>query len=257
MRRAVALLVLLLGAGCTSTSPSVPSPPASNLPPSGPVVPPLQMLLLTATTGFRHADAITTARQVLSQLGAQTGLFNVTATEDLSEITADRLAATHILFFCNTTGELGFTNAQKAAIVNFVESGGGYMGAHSATDTLYDWPDYGRIVGAYFKDHPWTRDATVTVEDGAHPATRDLGASFQLYDEFYTFRENPRPRVQVLLSLNAASVGAQGDFPLAWAQTVGQGRAFYTALGHFASTWTDSRFQMHLLGAIRWVGKRE
>ena len=76
-------------------------------------------------------------------------------------------------------------------------------------------------------------------------------------EEYYTFRENPRPNVQVLLSLDAASVSASGDFPLSWAHEFGNGRSFYSALGHFDSTWNDIRFQQHLAGAIRWAGKRE
>jgi type 1 glutamine amidotransferase len=73
----------------------------------------------------------------------------------------------------------------------------------------------------------------------------------------YTFKENPRPRVQVVLSLDPASVSTHGDFPLAWAQTVGRGGSFYTALGHFDSTWTDPRFQTHLRGAISWAAGRD
>ncbi len=90
------------------------------------------------------------------------------------------------------------------------------MGAHSATDTLYSWPEYGQLIGAYFKEHPWTTVASVIVEDQAHPTTAGLGASFSLREEFYTFRENPRPNVSVLLRLDAASVNAAGDYPLAW-----------------------------------------
>ena len=30
----------------------------------------------------------------------------------------------------------------------------GYVGIHSATDTEYDWGWYGKLVGAYFLDHP-------------------------------------------------------------------------------------------------------
>jgi type 1 glutamine amidotransferase len=75
-------------------------------------------------------------------------------------------------------------------------------------------------------------------------------------EEFYTFRENPRPRVQVLLRLDAASVGSAGDYPLAWTSTSGSGRVYYNALGHFASTWTDARFQRQLLGAVRWAAGR-
>ena len=244
------LVVLVIAVGCGGYSaPSGPdSPPSSG-------TAPLRVLVLTTTAGFRH-DSIGTARQVLTTLGTRTGEFTVTATEDLSQITSARLQTVDVLMFVLTTGELAFTDGQKAAIKSFVENGGGFIGAHSATDTLYGWADYGQLVGAYFKEHPWTQEATVTVEDRDHPATRSLGASFRLNEEYYTFRDNPRPRVHVLLSLDAASVGATGDFPLAWSQSIGQGRTVYTALGHFEATWQDQRFQAHIGGAINWAGKR-
>ena len=216
---------------------------------------PVRVLMLTATAGFRH-DSIETARQVLAGLAATSGEFTVTATEDLSTINAANLAMFDVVFFALTTGELALTDVQKTALLAFVSGGGGFMGAHSATDTLYGWSEYGQLVGAYFKAHPWTRSATVIVEDQSHPSTAALGASFSLVDEYYTFRENPRPNVQVLLRLDAASVGASGDFPLAWTQTYGNGRSYYNALGHFASTWNDTRFQQQLAGAIRWTAKR-
>ena len=146
--------------------------------------------------------------------------------------------------------------AQKAAIVNFVSGGKGFLGAHSATDTLYEWPDYGRLVGAYFKEHPWTQSATVLVEDTTHLSTAGLGDRFTLTEEFYAFRDNPRPRVHVLLRLDPASVGSTGDYPLAWTQSFGSGRAYYNALGHFQETWRDARFQRQLLGAIQWAAGR-
>jgi type 1 glutamine amidotransferase len=121
---------------------------------------------------------------------------------------------------------------------------------------LYDWPDYGRLVGAYFKEHPWTQQATVSVEDRAHAITSGLGAGFTLLEEFYVFRENPRPSVHVLLSLDPASVGAQGDFPLAWTQSIGRGRSYYNALGHFSETWSDARFQGQISAGIRWAAGR-
>ncbi|MGH9384102.1 MAG: ThuA domain-containing protein, partial [Vicinamibacterales bacterium] len=154
-------------------------------------------------------------------------------------------------------GELPLSAAQKAAVLSFVSDGKGFLGAHSATDTLYEWPEYGRLVGAYFKEHPWTETATVIVEDATHPATTGIGDRFLIQEEFYTFRENPRPLVRVLLRLDAASVRASGDYPLAWSQSFGAGRAYYNALGHFPSTWTDARFQRQLLGAIRWAASRE
>ena len=211
--------------------------------------------MLTATAGFRH-DSIATARQVVTGLGTASGQFTVTSTEDISAINAATLANYDVLFFALTSGELAFTADQKTAILAFVSNGKGFLGAHSATDTLYQWPEYGALVGAYFKEHPWTQQASVIVENGAHPATAGIGDRFSLEEEFYTFRENPRNRVQVLLRLDAASVGSSGDYPLAWVQSYGNGRVYYNALGHFASTWTDPRFQRQLTGAILWAAGR-
>ncbi len=215
----------------------------------------VRVLMVTTTLGFRH-DSIETARAAMASLAGASGEFRVTATEDLSLLTASGLAGYDVLFFALTTGELPLTTEQKAAILAFVDNGGGFMGAHSATDTLYSWPEYGDMLGAYFREHPWTQDATVIVEDPSHPAAGGVGDRFSMTEEFYTFRENPRARVQVLLRLDAASVGASGDYPLAWVKPYGRGRVYYNALGHFPSTWLDARFQRQLRGAIRWAAGR-
>jgi len=246
--RAACLFLVAMAAGCGSDMPASPTPADGSRP--------LRVLMLTATTGFRH-DSIATARQVLASLAAQTGEFVVTPTESLADISTVRLASIDVLMFALTSGELPLSNAGRQALLDFVDRGGGFVGVHSASDTLHEWPSYVALVGASFKEHPWTQEATVTVEAPTHPAAARLGSSFRLTEEFYTFQENPRPRVQVVLSLDPSSVGAQGDFPLAWAQTIGRGRSFYTALGHFDSTWTDPRFQSHIRGAIAWAGGRE
>lgn len=215
---------------------------------------PVRVLMVTATAGFRH-DSIATARQVMEAL-ATTGGFSLTATEDLSAVNASNLAAHDVVLFALTSGELPLADAQKSALLDFVSGGGGFLGVHSASDTFYEWPEYGHLVGAYFKEHPWTQQGTVVVEDPSNPATEGLGNQFSILEEFYTFRDNPRPRVQVLLRLDASSVGASGDYPLAWHQTYDAGRSYYNALGHFSETWRDRRFQQQITGAIQWVARR-
>jgi type 1 glutamine amidotransferase len=254
MTRAICgvILAALFCVSACASDPAATSPSAPGLAATGP---PIRVLMLTATAGFRH-DSIATARQVMSSLAASTGEFTIAATEDIAMLSASSLAAFDVVFFANTSGELPLAADQKAALIDFVSRGNGFVGTHSATDTLYDWPDYGRLVGAYFKEHPWTQTGTLVVEDQSHPATRGLTDRFATTEEFYTFRENPRPRVQVLLRLDAASVGSTGDYPLAWAQSFGSGRSYYNALGHFDTTWTDARFQQQLRGALRWVARR-
>jgi type 1 glutamine amidotransferase len=234
-------------AACAGSETAAPTGPQS---PSSPV----RVLMVTTTAGFRH-DSIPTAREVMTGLASADG-FNVTATEDLSLIRATSLTSYDVVFFALTSGELALSADQRAALLDFVSRGGGFMGVHSATDTLYGWPEYGQLIGAYFKEHPWTTTASVIVEDQSHPTTAGLGASFSLAEEFYVFRENPRPNVSVLLRLDAASVGSAGDYPLAWGDSYGAGRVYYNALGHFEATWRDGRFQRQLAAAVRWTGHK-
>jgi type 1 glutamine amidotransferase len=241
----VALALTACGSSQPTTAPTAGAPAAV-----GP-----RVLVITATAGFRH-ESIAAAVSTMRSLAASTREFSVTATEDLAALSSASLAAHDVVMFALTSGELPLAADQKASLIDFVTAGGGFIGVHSATDTLYDWPDYGRLVGAYFVEHPWTQQAVVAVEDQSHPSTAGLGAQFSIREEFYTFRDNPRPRVQVLLRLDAASVGATGDYPLAWAQSVGAGRMYYNALGHFPDTWADARFQQQIRGAIRWVARR-
>src|SRR5574341_1865442 len=113
---AAAILALACILGCKESS-STPSAPT----PSGP---PIRVLMLTATAGFRH-DTIDTARDVMNRLG-----FTVTATEDLSRFTTAGLSDTDVIMFALTSGELPFTPAQRSALIDAVNGGKGFVGIH-------------------------------------------------------------------------------------------------------------------------------
>jgi type 1 glutamine amidotransferase len=218
---------------------------------------PAHVLMVTATAGFHH-DSIATAQAVMRRLAGETGRFQITLlpdVPDLERFTAATLAEQDVVFFANTSGELPLDGAQQQALLDFVAAGGGFVATHSATDTFYEWPDYERLVGAWFKEHPWTQTASVVVEDQAHPTTVGLGDSFALLDEFYVFRTSPREGAHVLLRLDAATAGAV-DAPLAWCGAYGAGRTYYNALGHFDSTWLDERFQRQIVSALLWASHK-
>jgi type 1 glutamine amidotransferase len=218
-----------------------------------------RILYLTQSAGFKH-DVLPLSAQILQDVGRRAGAFEVTATDDSSLVTHDNLARYDAVVFF-TSGELPMSEAQRAALLDFVRSGKGFVGIHSATDTFYDWGDYGALVGGYFDGHPWHQTVTLRVEDRAHAATSALPATFTLSDEIYQFRNWSRASVHVLVSLDAASVDvtapgvnrADRDFALSWTRNEGRGRMFYTALGHEPAVWQDQRFQQHLLGGIRWA----
>jgi type 1 glutamine amidotransferase len=99
--------------------------------------PPERILYFTHSAGYRH-DVIPLSKAILAQLGSNSGLFEVTATEDTSEFSAENLERYAAVMFY-TSGELPMRDAQKTALLNFVHSGRGFLGVHSATDTFYAW----------------------------------------------------------------------------------------------------------------------
>ena len=62
-------------------------------------------------------------------------------TQDVGAFTPENLKKYDVVMFY-TTGELPMTEAEKSAFIDFVRSGHGFVGVHSATDTFYKWQDY-------------------------------------------------------------------------------------------------------------------
>src|SRR5207245_4834684 len=132
---------------------------------------------------YRH-DLITLSKVILSQLGINSGAFEVTATEDTSEFSSENLGRYAAVMFY-TSGELPMSDAQKTALLNFVRSGRGFLGVHSATDTFYTWPDYLDLIGGYFNGHPWHQAVTIEVVDPGDPLVAFLGNSLQIAVDIY------------------------------------------------------------------------
>jgi type 1 glutamine amidotransferase len=193
------------------------------------------------------------------ELAEKTGLFDVVCSQDSRrEIVAENLKQFDAVFFY-TTGPLPLSDTQKADLLGFIRSGKGFAGSHSATDTFYNWKEYGELIGGYFDGHPWHQKITVIVEDKRHPATKHLGDKFEITDEIYQFKAPySRKNLHVLMRLDMDSVKNPGkradkDNALAWTHEVGKGRVFYTALGHRDEVWRDPRFQHHVIGGLRYV----
>tara|TARA_B100000029_G_scaffold405938_1_gene406454 strand:- start:4186 stop:5535 length:1350 start_codon:yes stop_codon:yes gene_type:complete len=218
-----------------------------------------QVLYVTQSAGFAHS-VLPLTEKILTAIGQQHDAFDLDITRDASILTTDTLQRYDAVVFY-TTGELPMTVDQQTAFLEFVRNGGGFIGIHSATDTFYDWPEYGELIGGYFDNHPWREEVSIRVEDSTHPATRHLGKRFQINDEIYQFKQWSRDRVNVLMSLDTASVDTtrdsvhrnDKDFALTWSHSYGKGRVFYTALGHEEKVWQDDRFQRLVVNGITWA----
>jgi type 1 glutamine amidotransferase len=194
-----------------------------------------------------------------------------------------------------TNGNLPLTDVQKTAIMDFVRSGKALIGTHCATLTMYNDPKFGEMFGGYYlrsiipTNRIGQKMGILKVEDTKHPATKMLGPSWTVGEEFYLFgtqvydaskpTENVsavgrlpillplmRDKIHVLLSLDTEKMDISdlpfltkgGDYPQAWTREYGSGRVFYTTLGHRDDIWgTDANFKGHVVGGIRWALKLE
>jgi hypothetical protein len=144
-------------------------------------------------------------------------------------------------------------------VSDFVKGGKGIIGAHNATDSLYDWEEWGEIMGGYFDGHPWNQETGFKAEDASHPAIKLLPAPFKFKEEIYVFKKFSRERVHVLMSVDTATVdlkkaGSRTEFPFVWCREYGKGRVFYTGFGHYNECWKDETImKKHVLPAIQWV----
>jgi len=252
---------------------------------------PKRLLLLTHAGLYKHTS-LDDAEAAVTAWG-ENGGFEVTGLRgyeqtapnlDLSMIDRAYLARFDGVMMM-TNGNLPMTPEQRAALLDFVREGGGFVGVHNAALTFYDQPEFGEMLGGYFRRAVRQNHVFVLrVEDTRHPATRMLGPSWPIVDEMYEYgtaawsadrpEENidvlfdnripmgfSRSRVRVLLSVDTQETDLEGtgleeggDYPQSWVREFGEGRSFYTSIGHRDDIWSsDPVFRAHVVGGIRWA----
>jgi len=168
--------------------------------------------------------------------------------DDLNCLVAPNLEPYDLLVFYYTVGEI--TDAQKNGLLNWVASGKGYVGIHSAADSFRDCPEYRAMVGGHFVTHPQYRQYQVSIVDPEHPITEGI-EEFMVEDEQYITDYDPR--VQVL----ASALWRGQAVPVAWIKRWGKGRVFYLALGHDPKACEHEMFKLLLRRGANWAAAAE
>jgi type 1 glutamine amidotransferase len=235
-------------------------------------------------TGYQH-DSVSHALATMERLGRESGLFVTYIRTDTQLVTKEKIYGTgryaappqgtrgvnarnldyfDAIFFYGL-GEEDLSDKQKADLLTFVhDDGKGFVGAHSAIDAFYGWPEYGQMVGAYFDNHPWgVLDAPIIVEEPTFPGMKQFAREFVVRDEIYVPANAPysREKVDVLARMDASKVDLKvkdlhrtdGDFPVAWVKKYGKGNVFYSTLGHPDEAWDKAEIQEMYFEAIKWA----
>lgn len=214
-----------------------------------------KVLVFTKTAGYRH-NSIETGVRAIVELGNQ-NKFDVIHSENAKIFTKENLSQYQLVIFLNTTEDI-LNDDQQKTFEYFIKGGGSFMGIHSAADTEYDWPWYGKLVGAYFLSHPKKSEAEIIKIDQNHQSCTHLPERWLRYDEWYNYK-SINPSINILLQLDETTYkgGENGpNHPIAWYHEYEGSRVFYTGMGHTKESYSEPDFKKHLLGGILYCLKR-
>ncbi len=245
-----------------------------------------KILFFTKSSGFEH-DVISYkkgqpsfAEKALTELGAKHH-WEFVFSKDGSLFSPEYLKQFDALFFY-TTGDLcapgtdqnpPMTKEGKQALLDYVASGKGFIGSHSASDTFHTaneakkGPDryvnhgeaadpYVQMLGGEFIKHDAQQVAKMRCVDPKFPGLAKYAEGFAFQEEWYSLKDF-RPDIHVLLVQETEPMkGAdyqRPPYPATWARMHGKGRVFYTSMGHREDVWTNPIFQDVLTGGISWA----
>ena len=211
-----------------------------------------KILVFTKTEGYRHSS-IEVGVQAIQKWAKDSG-YIADHSEDADVISYNTLTDYSTIVFLNTTGNI-FTEVQQNEFEKYIQQGGGFVGIHSAADTEYQWPWYGKLVGAYFESHPEIQLADIQVINRAHSCTNHLPETWTRRDEWYNYKDF-NPKVNILLKMDESSYtgGKDGiEHPIGWYHEYDGGKAFYTGLGHTEESYAEEAFLKHIFAGIEWT----
>jgi uncharacterized protein len=221
-------------------------------------------LLVTTTRGWHH-ESLHAGVLAIQQLGVK-NYFDVVLFENPEGFTDKYVEQFKVIIFLNTTGDI-FDSAQQKVMERFIQSGKGFVGIHSASDTEYDWEWYTKLVGRMFQIHPVIQTAKINIVDSLFPGVEGFTGNRLWTDEWYEFGPEKTSGIKNILTIdestynpkvewahrNKKGVGMGKLHPAAWYHNYDGGRSFYTALGHLPVVYSDPIFLHHLYAGIYWA----
>ncbi|HXI56487.1 MAG TPA: ThuA domain-containing protein [Polyangia bacterium] len=249
---------------------------------------PIKVLLFNHTAGYGHQSRLTSIPFLVTAAAANNidldlqyahqtppgkaplpeGTNDSATPPNLSAFVPGGLDRYDVVLFLNTTGNV-FQGADEKlhqqALQDYVDNHhGGFVGAHSATDTYDDsWPWYQDLIGSIYSGHSNVVAGTVRKNPGVSSVILTeamVPEPWRRNEEWYTFRRDVRTLAgfTALLLANAPDpMGGVTERPNAWVHSVpGGGRVFYTGFGHFVDAFKEDAVMRLLMAGIKWAARR-
>jgi type 1 glutamine amidotransferase len=199
----------------------------------------LNVLFLGDNAGHKPTNRFVLMQPALAPRG-----IDMTYTDKLDDLNSTNLARYDALvIYANHTR---ISPEQETALLDYVESGHGFVPIHCASFCFLNSPKYIELVGAQFKSHG-TGVFKETIINNEHAVMKGL-TPIESWDESYVHSKHNTNRI--VLSERRDD---KGNEPYTWVRDAGKGRVFYTAWGHDQRTWTNAQFVALIENGIRWA----
>lgn len=191
--------------------------------------------------------------------------YQCLVTDDPAVFTSAAMAKVRCIVLACTNHELFNTAAEREAFYGFVKRGGGLLAIHSASANERGQARFREFLGGAFERHYELQQSVPFLHvDRTHPAMACMPEDY-VWEQDEIYLNHPADDVRPLLVLDWKDVNATsragdkygcpqgGGHVLEWCKRYGQGRVYYTALGHRPQDFGKMEWQLHLLNAARWT----
>jgi hypothetical protein len=147
------------------------------------------------------------------------------------------------------------SEAQGAAVKDFVSAGGGFYPLHNSSHISLSSKNYREVMGGAYFGHPPLRPFQVHATQNAHPITAGM-KPFIVNDEQHYVDYDKDPRYVILESENLDGLTYEGrgtKSPAGWAYDYGKGRVVFTAVGHTIHAMWNPQYVELQKRSIRWL----
>jgi type 1 glutamine amidotransferase len=223
------------------------------------------ILVFSKSNGFRDDPSVNAGKAALKTMGEREH-WTVAFIDNAAVFNSSDLKHFDAVVWNNVSGDV-LTVAQRRDFKAYVEEGGGFVGFHgSGGDFYYDWDWYvDTLIGARFLSHPMSpqfQAAKLKVDDSRDAIVRGVEGEWSMTDEWYSFKTDPRSKgAHVLVTLDETTYHPMtgkvdirmGYHPIAWTQCVGNGRSFYTAIGHRPEGYSEANTSKLMEQGVAWA----
>jgi len=196
---------------------------------------------------------------LLVRIYKETGLFNIDVTEKPDTLSYMDLERYDVIV-CNWNtwpdNDVRLTPEWESGLTKFIREGGGAVFIHAGASSFYSWDEYHRIgIGRWGKEtsHGKPQKGKVHGFDQTHPITSGI-KDFYIVDELWKKTDiHPDAVALASLSWRDETDGQEFSEKALFTCQTGEGRSFYSIMGHDERAFLNTGLQTLLIRGTLWA----